>query len=230
MRVPLRKIMIGSVAAALGALALSLSLGAEDVEARDDWQLWHEETARVLQRGAYTLSLYQATRYRDDFSDPYFLQGKLIHAYRLQPWLSVAAGYSYIQQKGADNHWREEHRWDAEATPLVSVGPFTLDNRLRMELRAIEDSAGEEEWRYRNRLQVRYPLPRLDGKLVLFANEELFYAIPPDAWNQHRLFVGLRARPSTPVTASLAWGIQSLRRGNDWEDRQVLLASLQLTF
>jgi len=227
MRTPYRSITTGWVKV---ALAVGAALWADAAWARDDWQLWHEETVRVLERGGYQLSLYQASRFRDNLSEPYFVQGKLVNAYRLHRLCAVAAGYSYIQQKGADNHWREEHRWDVEATPKATLGPLTFENRMRMELRTIEGSVGEEEWRYRNRLQASAPLPWLDGRLTLFANEELFYATPPDAWNQNRVFIGLRAKLATAVSGSLAWGVQSLRRGNDWEDRQVASLALRLAF
>jgi len=198
--------------------------------ANDDWQLWHTETVRLLTQDKYAMSLWSTARYRDDMNEVYFVMGKVINRYQLHPHLAVAANYGYVQSKGSDNHWREEHRPEVEFYPQIMLGSLTLENRMRVELRMIEGAAGEEDWRYRNRLQAAYAVPHTDGKWQLFASEELFYATPPDQWNQNRVFVGARFKPNKQFMQSIAWGIQSLRRGGDWDDHQVVSAALTFAF
>jgi len=217
-----------SVALCFAGLVWSLLGLGQTAQARDDWNLWHDETVRVWTHDRYALSFYQAARYRDDMSEPFFMQFKAVNRYKLHPWLAIGANYSYIQQKGSDNHWRDEHRPELELVPTFTVGPVELENRLRMELRLIEGDPGEENWRFRHRLQASVPVPRTDGTLKLFANEEVFYATPPDEWNQNRVFLGLNLAFTPRISGSLAWGIQSLRGGRDWEDRQVLLVQVAL--
>lgn len=212
------------------AVALALFSQGAIGWARDDWHLWHEEEVTAWTRGRYQLGLYQTSRYRHDLSEAYYVQGKLINRFVIHPRLIVAANYSYIQEKGAGNHWREEHRPEWEVIPSVVVGPFTVEQRLRMELRALEGTAGEEEWRYRHRFQVSAAVPGLDGRLKLFVNEEPFYSAPPDEWNQNRLFVGAQAALAKAAAVTVAWGIQSVRRGGDWDERQVLFISAKVAF
>ncbi len=209
----------------VGLLALSTP-SATPAWARDDWELWQDEEVRVFTSGPYQASVSQTTKYRDDFSDIYFVQGKLVNRWSLSTSLAAAANYSYIQQKRTGNHWREEHRPEFELSGKFPWGLVRLEPRARGELRWIEGSAGEEEWRLRPRLQIAYP----SGALTFFANDELFYSTPPDAWDQHRVFVGVTWAPHTRVSGTAAWGIQSVRTGTDWEDRQVLSLSLKLTF
>jgi len=210
-------------------LAIGFLACGQTAQARDDWNLWHDETVRVWARDRYALNFYQAARYRDDMSEPFFVQFKIVNRYALHPMLAIAGNYSYIQQKGSDNHWRDEHRPELELVPTFTIGPVALEQRLRMELRLIEGDAGEENWRCRYRMQAVLPIPRTDGKLRLFANEEIFYATPPDEWNQNRVFVGLSLAVHSRVATSVSWGIQSLRRGSDWEDRQILFVSAKVT-
>ena len=73
-------------------------------------------------------------------------------------------------------------------------------------------------------------MPGFDKRLKLFVNEEPFYSTPPDRWNQNRVFVGAQLAPVEAVTAAIAWGVQSVRRGRDWEDRQILSLFARVAF
>jgi hypothetical protein len=213
------------IAAVLVPWVAGLSL-ASPAAARDDWHFWHDEEIRLFAAGKYQASLYQTARYRNDVSEVYYIQGTLVNRWALSPSLAAAANYSYVQQKRTGNHWREEHRPEVELAGKFPWGRVRLEPRARAELRLIEGSAGEEEWRLRPRLQLAYPV----GRFTLFAYDELFYSTPPDAWDQHRVFVGVTWAAHPRLSGTAAWGIQSVRSGNDWEDRQVLSLSLKMAF
>ncbi len=213
-----------------GLLTVALLIGVPAAYAADDWNLWQEAIIPVYQKGNYSATLIEHIRFRDDFSEIFFTQAKIKNHYVFHPNFSAALNYSYIELKGAGNHWRDEHRPELELYPKIAFGDWVFENRNRFELRLIEGSAGQEDVRYRNRLQVTYTLPFNEKRWKVFASEEAFYDIEADAWNQNRVFAGFRWTPNKTFSTALSWGIQSLKRGSDWEDRQVVYSSIKLEF
>lgn len=214
----------------LSAVILSGGLGSATAQAKDDWNLWQEAVFPVYSKDRYGLSLIEHIRFRDDFSEIFFTQIKIKNSYKVTDWLTGSLSYSYIQLKGSDKHWDEENRPDLELLAKWSQGDWALDSRNRFELRLFEGSTYEEEVRIRLRQQVTYTIPKFDRKWQVFASNEAFYDVAPDSWNQNRVFAGLRWKVNDNFSTYLAWGIQSLERGSDWEDRQLLYSNVKIKF
>ncbi|HEX9780522.1 MAG TPA: DUF2490 domain-containing protein [bacterium] len=204
----------------LGSLAVTPA-----VRASDDWHLWQETVWPLFTRGRVSGTLVEQTRYRDDMREIFFVYWEGSAAVQVLPHLRAGAVYSYMQEKGQDGHWRDEHRPMFDLIPHVAVGPVKFENRARLEIRVIEGASDDVKWRYRNRIQAVYTLPGTDGRLAVCASEEPFFETPHGGWNQNRLFAGLQTSLTKQLSATLAWGIQSIRRGADWDDRQLLLLS-----
>ena len=100
--------------------------------------------------------------------------------------LMVRAGYHYIHSYSGNGS--DEHRGVLEATaryPLM--GGVLVSDRNRLDIRSI---AGENSWRYRNRLTVEKEFSIGRFRFGPYGRAEAFYDSRYDKWSRTALVVG----------------------------------------
>lgn len=111
----------------------------------------------------------------------------------------LSAGFNYAYQnwdksfESNDNPNTNEHRFIEEISLKSLVGKTSLDNRLRLENRFIDNGSSKEtQHRLRYRFQATFLLSK---KLFLNFYDELFYNLKGFKFQQNRLFgaLGIKA-------------------------------------
>ncbi len=97
------------------------------------------------------------------------------------------------------SHFKEDLDWEnrlwEQATYTSKVGPFTLQNRLRLEQIEKEEFVSSS-WRIRHQLRITVPIPK-HKNWYLVASEEPFFNLnsaengPRQGFNQNRLYFGV---------------------------------------
>ncbi len=112
---------------------------------------------------------------------------------------NLSAGFNYAYQnwdksfESNDNPNTNEHRFIEQISLKSLVGKTSLDNRLRLENRFMDNSSSKEtQHRLRYRFQATFPLSK---KLFLNFYDELFYNLKAFKFQQNRLYgaLGIKA-------------------------------------
>lgn len=156
-------------------------------------------------------------KFRDNMREYYDLEVMPWAAYRFTAWFKFGLGWrelvwrtnraGYTKQvendRGAQtysqvsgHYWQVEHRPLADFMFTVTAWLITIEERLRVEYRQIENQ--DAFFRYRNRLRLRPPWKWTEYELRPWVAWEGYYEDNP-SWppgerlNRHRLFIGLDA-------------------------------------
>ncbi len=84
-----------------------------------------------------------------------------------------------------------ENRLELDLMPKYAFRSFNFSLRARTELRQVQGSSGEEEWRFRLRPQIAYNTKCFGHKIAPYISDEIFYDVERDAWNQNRMTAGI---------------------------------------
>lgn len=160
-----RPLLCGLLVAAAAAPAAA--------SAKDDSQLWLGGTATVDVGGAFRLSQEVVARFSDVRGGLYEVESNTMLGYRLDPRVTVWAGYTHDPLYAAGRFTLTEQRAREQLTvDRLPLGPGMLGLRLRLEQRWRDGAAGTG-WRLRP--FVRYSLPlRRGGKTAIVFSHESF--------------------------------------------------------
>jgi len=210
----------------LGVFVFVTCLGSE-AYARDDWQFWHSYALKTKLAEDFSFKVTAEQRLVDDFSNSTVANvspGFLWHASK---YFEVGPFFKYERSKKSNGDHVNERRWLLEGTLKGSLGPLKISDRNRISYR---DRSSTDEWRYRNRIKLSYPIPVKKITLAPFVSEEIFWQWNEGSYNQNRIQMGVAAKLNQHVSLSLYYMIKSNRKGEDWDDVHILGTSLGLSF
>ncbi len=211
----------------LCALFALLFLLPSTAQAQDDWQFWHSYDLKKKLSDEFSFKIGGEQRLVDDFSNSGLANvspGFLWHPSR---YFEVGPFFRYEREKQANGDHVNERRWILEATLKAKWGPFKVSDRNRI---AYRDRSSTDEWRYRNRLHIGYPIEVGKRTIEPFVSEEIFWQWNEGSFNQNRIQFGVAFSLSANTTLSLYYLIKSNRRGSDWDESQVLGTALGVSF
>lgn len=201
---------------------------------RDDFQSWNavEITKRLGPR--WEVFFAPEIRLRNDASELFYHEYRQGVRWKPLKHLQVGMNYLFVRNESSGKPL-EEHAAELDVTPQANVGLLKILMRGRLELRTVQGSAGEQEWRVRLMPKVVYPVSLGGHRLSVFASDDVFYDDTADAWNQNRLSlsVSLPLRQARGVEASLDvyYMLQSQRSPrHDWNSNHILGTKLGVKF
>lgn len=200
--------------------------------ARDDFQSWN--TLEISKRfgSQWELFFLPELRIRHDASQLFYHEYR--QGVRWKPSKYLQVGLNYLFARNASSgKTREEHTGELDVTPKMTIGSLDGSLRVRVALRTIQGSSGEQEWQVRLMPKLAYPTQLAGHKVTLYVADDLFYDYTRDAWNQNRVFLGV----STPlgkahgveVLVDVYYMVQSqLGARRDWSSNHILGTKLTL--
>ncbi|MDM7955783.1 DUF2490 domain-containing protein [Blastomonas sp.] len=155
-------------AAGLAALGMAAPARAND----HDFNIWLGQFATINASDSVYVRLEAQERFTDDADRLGQLLLRSLVAYRLDPTVSLGAGYAYILTRPDGRADLNEHRFYQELNVrlLQTAGGVTVDSRTRIEQRTFEERNGTA-WRLRQFVQLRVPIT---GRNKLVAYTEPF--------------------------------------------------------
>lgn len=164
---------------------------------------------------------------RNNFEDNFFGYVGAAIGYQFNKQWSVRAGYRHAWiNLGGD--WLEEDRPFAEAYFADNWGGFRVTNRARVEFRFFDYR--DDDVRLRNEITVEAPWELTALRLRPYLEEEIFYSTDSKKVETNWLGGGLSWRPKKGMKLKLGYRWNHFRVGDQWRDRDVLVAGMNLFF
>jgi hypothetical protein len=155
----------------LAALLLGPCAFPSPASARDDAQLWAGGTATADAGGGFRLSQEVVARFSDNRGGLYEIESSTMVGYRLDPRITLWAGYTHNPLYAAGRFTSMEQRAREQLTiDRLPLGPGTLGLRVRLEQRWRDGAAGTG-WRLRPFVRYSLPLRRGGTTALVFSHE-----------------------------------------------------------
>lgn len=202
------------------AAALSLAALCLPLTARADGEAWAQFEYRlpVVQGPAprwprVDVRIYSEARFAgraDGINETFLRVGPLVY---LTPWLFVATHATASTLRASSGQHVFELRAELEPNLFGRLGPFTFNDRNRVEMRWREAGV---RWRYRNQLRVAYQPP--GARVFPFVWDELLFDLSPlpqgpsvTGLQQNRASAGLSVQLHPNVRFDVAYLLRSRR-------------------
>jgi hypothetical protein len=152
----------------------------------DDTQLWTSAQFAFPVRDKIDLVVLGSFRIGRDISHLVYENGGAAVSFKRGEHLAVAASYLFVATQYYPGVHTTENRFSISGTVSVPWKHIVLSDVQVLEERLRERATN----RYRNRLQIEWPLRSGDSEYRLFIANEVFYDWSVDAWSRNRLFLG----------------------------------------
>ncbi|MBI4367988.1 MAG: DUF2490 domain-containing protein [Candidatus Omnitrophica bacterium] len=158
--------------------------------ARDDFQHWSKYEISKGLGSQFEIFYNPEFRLRDDASDFFYHEHRQGLKWKPSKFLNFSFNYLFARNQGKSGQPKWEHRGELDVTPNISLGRWNFSVRGRVELRQIQGSSGEEEWRFRIKPGISYHAELFGYHFKPYVENDLFYELERDAWNQNRVYIG----------------------------------------
>lgn len=194
--------------------------------AKDDFQIWSTVELNKQFGPQWEVFFLPEIRIRDDASELFYHEYRQGIRWKPSDYLQLGVNYLFVRNESSGKP-RDEHTGELDVTPKLTAGPLKLSVRGRLALRTIEGSPGEQEWQMRLMPKIAYPTSVAGRQVTPYVADDLFYDYTRDAWNQHRLFLGvvtpLGQRLGARLSLDVYYMLQSqLGTRHDWSSNHML--------
>lgn len=194
------------------AVVLLIPTNLNGQSTRDDTQLWNDVQIAVPVTKSIDLVFLGTLRIGRNISHPVDERIGVGFAFKVGKYLTLAPAYLHINVQPFRNVGGYENRLNLPITIRFPLGRFTVSDRNLFERRLRHP--GVDATRYRNRLQIDYPVQVSKTKFNLFASDEVFYDWSVDDWVRNRFAAGASKAWTKQFTTDLYY-----MRQNDGRSR-----------
>lgn len=219
-----------------GIVVGTLVGGPRLAQAGDDLQTWHAVELSKRLGSSWELFCVPEVRIRDDASELFYHEFRQGVRWGPSKHLTLGLNYLFARNTNTAGKHRDEHTAEVDVTPKATWGPFQVSARGRVALRAIEGSAGEQEYQLRLMPKVAYPTRLFGRRVTPYLADDAFYDYTRDAWTQNRVYLGvaipLAKTPHLETSVDCYYMLQhqlGSRRG-DWNSNHVLGSKWSVKF
>ena len=218
-----------------GLLAIvALCWLAPPAQAKDDFQSWNTVDVSKTLTPSVSLFFTPQIRIRHDASQLAYHEYRQGIRWKASKHLQIGLNYLFVRNSSSGKP-REEHAGELDVTPKTTLGPVEASLRWRLAMRAIQGSAGEQEWQIRFMPKLAFPTQVAGHAVTPYVADDLFYDYTRAAWNQNRVFLGvtvpLKSWAHTKVGADVYYMLQSqLGTRHDWSSAHILGTTLSVQF
>ncbi len=220
------KILIVFLILEIFLAALSLRTYAFD---DGDFQVWNTDVEEFKINSSSKISFEEEFRFGDNANDFYYHHYDIGFVYDLTKYLNLGAGYRHIYEKKSGK-FKEENEPYGMATLFWQLAGFKLDDRSRLEYRHFDYQV--DSWRYRNKLNIKFPWKFSKMEIQPFLADEIFLKLNGIDLNQNRLYSGLAFVIFKDLKAEIYYLLQSTKSSGTctWTDANVLGTKIKLYF
>jgi len=193
-----------------------------------DWQLWNTDGIEYQANSRLKLAAEEELRFGDGMSRLYYHHTQGGFDIKCFDWLSLGADYRQVWEKFGDK-WKQENRPQINGTLSWDFKAFKVQDRSRMEYRIRKWK--QDDWRYRNKLTVLFPLKFEKVELDPYVADEMFFNCGPDnRLARNRLYGGLKLKLYKHIKGEVYYMWQSSREKSGWTGWNVLGLKASLAF
>ena len=164
---------------------------------------------------------------RNDNADYFFGYAGASLGYQLSDIWSIRLGYRHAEIKPRDD-WLMEKRPFLEAFASNKLNDLKLTSRSRIEWRNFDYR--DDDIRLRQEFTIEAPMQFTDLQLRPYLEEEVFYSSNERRIEANWLGGGLAWLPEKGVKLKIGYRWNHFRLGDNWRDRDVLVAGLNLFY
>jgi hypothetical protein len=194
-----------------------------------DFQYWNTESFSWKMGDDWKGSLEEEFRFSDDAGDFTYQHSDLSFTYSgLADWLDVGVAYRHVFEKKKDGSWPRESRPHLNATIKGKLDDWAWSCRGRLEYR--DKQAGEEGWRYRNKVSIKFPFKFTSLEIQPYVADEIFIDLDGDDFNRNRVYAGFSMKLFKNLKAEIYYLWQNSKKSGDWNAVNVLGTKLKFSF
>lgn len=227
-----RKKKVGSVKKSVlfvGLIATVFILSYDCYSFNDgDWQLWNTDGIEIKLNDRWKIGVEEELRFGDNISEIYYTYTDGGLDLKVTDGLHFGLNYRQVYEKKEDE-WKEENRPHANATVKWKLYDLDLSNRSRLEYRMRENK--DDEWRYRDKLTVKFPWKWTDYKIQPYVADEIFLDFYGEKINRNRLYAGLTSKIFRHLNVDVFYLWQASKAKVDkWTDYNVMGIKAKVLF
>ena len=196
----------------------------------DDWAFWQDANVNVQITDDLKLKLNQEAKFRDDFSEYFYIHSDVKLMYRLFSWMDVGASFRHIEEKGTSGDWENEERPYVEMALKTELSGFKISTRARLERRIRTNKS--DRWRFRNKLTVTPPVKWTPFEIQPYIADEIFFTIEDNRFDQNRIYAGIKSKLTETLSAKFyyMWKLNYQSSTSIWRASNVLGGAVSMKF
>ena len=194
-----------------------------------DFQLWNTESVDAKINDRLKFNAEEEFRFGDNVSELYYTHTDGGFVLKAADALDLGVNYRLIYEKNSAGKWKLENRPHVNATLKWSLYDFKFSDRSRIELR-IRDGK-DDDWRYRNKLTLKYPWKWTRLEIQPYTADEIFVDFQSGNLTRNRLYNGLSFKLFEHLKGDLfyLWQISRSDKAK-WTGYNVLGIKLKVVF
>ena len=196
-----------------------------------DFQFWNINIEEVRLHKSGKLVLEQEFRYGDNGSTFYYQHYDTGYVHEFNNFFNAGLGYRHVNQKKADKFLDESEPYAIIVIQGECAG-FKISDRNRVEYRYFDYQVSS--WRYRNKLDIKFPWKFTRKEIQPFIADEIFLRFNGTDLNQNRLFAGFAFNIIKNLKSEIYYMWQSTKNyakvESYWTDINALGIKLKASF
>jgi hypothetical protein len=195
--------------------------------AERDWEYWSRYSFEAPITKTISYLIKPEWRFKKDMSYRYLFKLEQAINFKIGKYLELAPYYVYQEAKSGGNVDRSDLVYfDATAKiPLEKLLNLKIIDRLRYQYNFDKELT---VWRNSTRLTKSFKIKSFE--LLPFIEDEIFYDTKLDKLNENWASAGISLVLNKHANASVAYLLDTKKRGNDWTYANVLVTSFSLKF
>ena len=193
-----------------------------------DFQYWSAVKSSWKIDDNWKVGLEEEFRLGDNGGNLYYQHSDLGFTYSgVASWLDLGINYRHIFEKSSGK-WYEENRPHLNANLKIKAKDWKLSNRSRFEYRNKE--RGDDYWRYRNKVTVKFPWKFTSAKIQPYFADEFFVDFDKEELNRNRIYAGFTFKITKNIKGDIFHLFQRSKSGGKWKNTNVLGTKIKLSF
>jgi len=177
----------------------------------------------------WDFELQEEFRFNDDGGNLYYQFSDFGLTYKgIADWVELGLNFRKIYEEEDDSHWIEENRPHFNVTFKGKFHNLDVSDNSRIEYRDREKK--EDQWRYRNKFTVKFPVEWTSLKLRPYVADEIFVDLYGEHITRNRLFSGFSIKLADNTKFDIFYLWQSSKDNGGWDDVHALGTKLTFSF
>lgn len=210
----------------VSALMLAANAYAYD---NHDFQVWNTDVEELKISKSSRIILEEEFKWGDNAGDFFYHHYDLGFVHDLGKHLNLGIGYRQIFEKKS-GQFKEENEPYGMATLFWELEGFKFDDRSRLEYRHFDYQT--DSWRYRNKINMKFPWKFTKLEIQPFVADEIFLGLNGINLNQNRFSSGLGFKITRNIKGELYYMLVSNKSSGTcvWTDANVLGTKFKISF
>jgi hypothetical protein len=193
-----------------------------------DFQVWNTDSQEMKIGKNLKAVTEEEFRWGDNAREFYYHHYDAGLVYASAPSWNIGGGYRYIYALSRGKFTIENEPY-VTATLFWQCKGFTIDTRSRVEYQHFEHQ--DDNWRYRNKLSVKFPWKFTKWEIQPFVSDEIFVRFDDSQrLNQNRLASGLGMKLTKNVKAEIYYMLVASKGSAQWTKTNLLGTKIKLFF